>query len=131
MTAVTTSTISISLTGVPASELDAEIIDGLYSASLGPELCSQRDQQNMNGGNGRLVTYSRGSDTMVRQRQWSTLSAAQEKVTWLNNIPPTIPVSGPFFFKQGIYYGTISFTHVSTVVTDGQSLSQTGSITNP
>jgi hypothetical protein len=69
---------------------------------------------------------------MVRQRLWNNLSAAQEKATWLiDNIPNVTPVSGPLSFEQGAYDGTITFTHVNTVATDGASLSEVGLITNP
>jgi hypothetical protein len=139
MSAVTTQTFSISLTGVPASELNAETVNTLWQDSLGPVLNGARTQQNADGVTegttileDSLITYNRGAATLVRQRQWTTLSAAQEKVTWLiDNIPSEIPDSGPLVFEQGIYDGTISFTHVSTVATDDQSLSQTGFITNP
>jgi len=139
MSAVVTSTFSITLTGVPASELNAETINDLWYASLGPAINDARVQQNADGvaagttlPGDSLITYNRGAATTIRQRQWTTLSAAQEKITWLDNaIPPTIPVTGPLPFTQGIYNGTISFNHVSTVAADGQSLSQTGLITNP
>jgi len=139
MSAVVTSTFSISLTGVPASELNAETINELWFTSLGSEINTARAQQNADGVSAgttspgdSLLTYNRGAATLIRQRQWTTLSAAQDKVTWLdNNIPPTIPVSGPLSFEQGVYDGTISFSLVSTLATDGESLSQTGLITNP
>ena len=141
MSAVTTQTFSITLTGVPTSELDAEIINSLWEESCGTELTDARIQQKTNGvhnGNtpnfqeSRAIIYNKGAATMVRQRLWITLAPAQEKVTWLiNNIPDVTPVSGPLSFEQGIYDGTITFTHVSTVATDGASLSQVGFITNP
>lgn len=139
MSAVITRTFSITLTGVPASELDAETINGLWKDSLGSEIDQARQQQNADGMTAgtttpedKLLTYNRGAATLLRQRQWTTLSAAQEKVTWLiDNTPNTTPISGPLAFTHGIYDGTISFTHVDTVVTDNQSLSQTGLITNP
>ena len=139
MSAVVTSTFSIILTGVPTSELDAETINDLWYTSLGSAINDARVQQNEDGVSAgttspgdSLITYNKGAATLVRQRQWTTLAAAQDKITWLdNNIPSTVPVSGPLAFEQGVYDGTIAFTHVSTVATDGQSLSQTGLITNP
>lgn len=139
MSAVVTSTFSISLTGVPTSELNAETINDLWFTSLGSAINAERAQQNADGVSAgttspgdSLITYNKSAATLVRQRQWTTLTAAQDKITWLdNNIPSTIPVSGPLSFEQGIYDGTISFSLVSTVATDGQSLSQTGLITNP
>jgi len=140
MSAVTTQTFSITLTGVPTSELDAEIINSLWEESCGTELTDARIQQNTNGVNdgntpnfqgSRAIIYNKGAATMIRQRLWNNLSAAQEKATWLiDNIPDVTPVTEPLAFEQGIYDGTIAFTHVSTVATDGQSLSQTGFITN-
>ena len=141
MSAVVTSTFSIALTGVPTSELDAEIINRLWEESCGIELNEARKQQNANGvnngttpnfQNSRSITYNKGAATMVRQRLWTNLPAAQEKATWvIDNIPNVTPVAGPLAFEQGVYDGTITFTHVSTVVTDGASLSEVGLITNP
>jgi len=141
MSAVTTQTFSISLTGVPASELDAEMINTLWEQSLGTPLNEARKQQNTNGVNdgdtpnfqgSRAIIYNKGAATMVRQRVWVTLPSAQSKATWLiENIPNVTPVTGPLPFEQGVYDGTISFTHVSTVTADGASLSEVGFITNP
>ena len=98
----------------------------------------QQNTSGVNDGNtpnfqgSRAIIYNKGAATMVRQRLWNNLSAAQEKATWLiDNIPNVTPVSGPLSFEQGVYDGTITFAHVSTVATDGASLSEVGFITNP
>jgi hypothetical protein len=138
MAALVTQTYNVILTGIPASALTAETVWGWFRDHLQPginEAMSQGLDDAIAAGktirSNRANIFNQSAATLICTREWTTVADANERVTWYDaNLEETFPTPPADVSVPG-YSGTVQYVHVSNLVQDNQSITQTGNITNP
>lgn len=138
MPALVTQTYNVILTGIPASEVNAEVIWSWFRSHLQPGLddtMSQGLDAAISAGKtvraNRANIFNQSAATLVCTREWTTVADANERVTWYDtNLEETFPTPPADVSVPG-FSGTVQYIHVSNLVQDNTSITQTGYITNP
>lgn len=140
MSIVTTTTYSITLTGVDATDLDVNDIWNLWKQALGTTLDQQRRdtlaplvEAGYTEKSNSSRVFNQSAQSLALSRQWtdSAEQVANNHMLETESWPSLLPQNGPLDFQKETQNCTIRFAHGGCILQTDTSLSRTGYFTDP